>query len=315
MTAAAVDLAVGSPEWTRRITASKVAAVLGLSPWQSPYSLWRLMRGEIPADPGNAYTSRGTLLEPAVLQWWTEEKAPAVVGDWTAWTCDPQSTYTLGEWAAATPDMAICPLAPEEPGKVGRKILPPRVLVEAKTTAQEWGGDLPAYYLVQVLWQLHVSGADVCHVAVLGPRLVFEEYVIRADDYREDMALIEGRARAFYDSLADDVPPPLDDTVATYDAVRRLHPEIERGESVEVPADVARALVEWTAVEKDSKTRARLARSQVLEAAGRAQYVTAAGVRVARRQPRGDDVSLVVVAKPDDLAHLTDPTTEGDQPA
>ena len=27
-------------EWLRRVTASKVAAILGLSPWASPYSTW-----------------------------------------------------------------------------------------------------------------------------------------------------------------------------------------------------------------------------------------------------------------------------------
>ena len=36
--------APGSPEWQRLMTASKVAAVLGLSPWQSPRNLTEGMK-------------------------------------------------------------------------------------------------------------------------------------------------------------------------------------------------------------------------------------------------------------------------------
>jgi hypothetical protein len=32
-----ISLVPGSAEWLREMTASKVAAVLGLSPWESPF--------------------------------------------------------------------------------------------------------------------------------------------------------------------------------------------------------------------------------------------------------------------------------------
>ena len=41
------DLQPGSPDWQTRMTASKVAAVLGLSPWESRFSLWHRMSGLI----------------------------------------------------------------------------------------------------------------------------------------------------------------------------------------------------------------------------------------------------------------------------
>ena len=34
------DLAPGSAEWTKCVTASKISGILGLSSWASPYSLW-----------------------------------------------------------------------------------------------------------------------------------------------------------------------------------------------------------------------------------------------------------------------------------
>lgn len=275
----------GSPEWLRIITASKVAAVLGLSPWQSPYSLWQQMKGNLPATEGNDSTRRGTYLEPAILAWWRDQH-PGTVSDWAE-----QPTYTLGDWAAATPD-AACNMTDDGEDA--------HTLVEAKSTAMDWD-ELPPYYLTQVIWQMHVSGAHRCYVPVIGPRLTFTEYVVDYAEYADDAAMIEARCREFYDSLARDVPPPLDDTVATYEAVRKVHPDIERGESVELTEKEARAVVDWSDELKATERATRLAKSTVLDQMGRAQYATHAGVRIARRQPRGNDVTFVVVAKPDDL--------------
>jgi len=276
----------GSPEWRRIMTASKVAAVLGLSPWQSPRSLWHEMRGDVDPSAGNANTSRGHYLEPAILAWWQDQHI-GVVSDW-----EEQPSFTLGEWAAATPD-AACNLTEGGEDRA--------VLVEAKSTAQDWGGELPAYYLTQVIWQMHVSGIHRCHVPVIGPRLTFTEFVVDYADYAEDAALIEARCREFYDSLASDVPPPLDDTVATYEAVRRVHPDIERGSEVELTEKQARSLVEWCHELKSTERAARLAKSTVIEAMGRAQFAKYQGVKIARRQPRGEDTTFVVVAKPEHL--------------
>jgi putative phage-type endonuclease len=276
-------LEVGSPGWARTVTASKVAAILGLSPWDSPRSLWHKMRGEVPNDAGNNATRRGQYLEPAILAWWRDQHGVTDDREWK-----DQPSYTLGGWAAATPDAACCHPVDDT------------VLVEAKSTAQEWY-ELPAYYLTQVIWQMHVSGIQRCYVPVIGPRLTFTEYVVDYADYAEDAALIERKARAFWESLANETPPPLDDTVATYDAVRRVHPEIDRGEAVELTADEAALLVTEQDIYKTTEPRLRLAKSVVIERMGRAQYATYQGVRIARRQPRGDDVTFVVVAKPSDL--------------
>lgn len=277
-------LTPGSPEWGRMVTASKVAAILGLSPWDSPRSLWHKMRGEVPHYIGSDATKRGHYLEPAILAWWRDRHGVTDDREWK-----DQPTYALGNWAAATPDATCCHPVDDT------------VLVEAKSTAQEWD-ELPAYYLTQVIWQMHVSGIHRCYVPVIGPRLTFTEYVVDYADHAEDAALIERRARQFWESLADDdAAPTLDDTVATYDAVRKVHPDIDRGESVELTAEQAALLVTEQDIYKTTEPRLRLAKSTVIEAMGRAQYATHNGVRIARRQPRGDDVTFVVVAKPSDL--------------
>lgn len=281
----------GSPEWLRVVTASKVAAILGLSPWESPRSMWHKMHGDLPAEESTSAQSRGHFLEPAILAWWRSQHG--VPAD----SFVEQPSYSLGDWAAATPD-AVATFC-EAGGD--------RALVEAKSTADdgEWGepgtDEIPAYYLTQVIWQMHVSGIHRCHVPIIGPRLKFAEYVVDYEPYAEDAAVIERRAREFYDSLKADTPPPLDDTLATYEAVRKVHPEIDRGESVELDYETATSLVIEGADLKHLETSVRGWKSRVIDQMARAQYATHNGVRIARRQPRGDATTFVVVAKPEDL--------------
>lgn len=276
----------GDAEWTRLITASKVAAILGVSPWESPRSLWHYMRGDVERPASNEVQRRGHYLEPAILAWWCDQHGGQPILR--------HQTYRLGDWAAATPDAETCGVPVDE-----------WAIIEAKSAADmdEWGqpgtDEIPAYYLTQCHWQLHVSKAARCYVPVIGPRLRFSEYVVERDD--EVGALLEAKCREFYDSLDGDEPPPLDDSPATYEVLRRLHKDIDRGESVELPRDVVVPLVNNTYHSKVIEQSLRSARTIALDLMGRAQYATHNGVRIARRQPRGDDVSFVVLAKPSDL--------------
>lgn len=283
------DLSPGSPEWTKRITASKVAAILGVSPWESPRSVWHAMRGDTTRPETNEVQRRGHYLEPAILAWWRDQHDPF---HWRE-----QPVYTLGDWAAATPDAHV------ENKDVGP------ALVEAKSAAydDEWGDPgtdaIPAYYLAQCYWQMHVSGVHRCYVPIITSRLRFAEYVV---DYEPAIgADLERRMRAFYDTLDADEPPPLDDTVATFEAVRKVHADIDRGESVELTREQADDLVTFKHLADETERSLRLAKSAVIEAMGKAQYAEHNGVRIARRQPRGESVTFVVVGKPADL------TTEG----
>lgn len=293
----AVELEPGTDDWLRRITASKVAAILGVSPWASQRSIWHLMRGDVTPEPSNTAQRRGHYLEPAILAWWTDQHPEA-------YGLTRHPTYYLDDWAAATPDAAVL-LKDREIG---------RALVEAKSSASDdaWGqpgtDEIPTDYLCQAYWQMHLSGAPRTYIPVLGPHLEFVEYVV---DYDPAIGIdLEQRMRAFYDSLAGDEPPPLDDSVATFEVLKRLHPEIDRGEEVQLDAEETLAFVHAGPVLKEAEALDRRSRSVVLERMGRAQYATYAGVRIARRQPAKDGVALYRVAKPADLAEITDSTEE-----
>lgn len=286
-------LVPGSPEWARKVTASKVAAILGLSPWDSPYSIWRKMRGDVPSDNGsNAEAkARGHYLESAVIAWWLDQH-PDAAGLYR------QHPLTLEEWGAATPD-----LTGEDDG-LGNVFT-----LDAKTAADDedwwaWDDDaarlvpvVPPYYVAQAYWQLACHPrAQVAYVAVLfgSPRFGFAEFAIERDD--ELVSDLVEQCREFHASLSGDVPPTLDGSKATYETARRAH-ALGEGD-VELTAEQAREFIESAAGLKAAETRARLARSVVLEATGDAKFAKHAGVTVARRQRHGSGgVALVQVAK------------------
>lgn len=274
--------APGSPEWARLVTASKVAAILGVSPWDSPRSMWHKMRGELGPVLTNAATRRGHYLEAGILAWWRDEhpEYPTTVEQYVALRDDIP-------WALATPDLRAD----------GEDV----VLVDAKSTSQmdEWGDpgtdQVPTHYLASSYWQLAMCPeAKRVHLAVLGPFLRFEEYVVERDE--EIIADLIERCARFYESLSSDVPPALDDHVATFEVLRQQRGDVQKGVSVEVGPELATEFLTARESENAAVARARAADSRLIEAASSAQYVTCRGVRIARQQDNRR--RPVVVASP-----------------
>lgn len=287
-TTAETPLVPGSEAWSKVITASKVAAILGLSPYDSPLSCWHKMKANVPLEQETEDHRRGHYAEPSIIAWWRDQH------DVTDVRAQPQYVHPDLPWAAATPDVAA--LVHHEEGVFEE------VLVEAKTarSLDDWGtpgtDEIPAYYLVQVLFQLHLSGLTRAYVPVWGSWFEMEEYVV---DYDPILAEgIIGRCREFWESLEADVPPPLDDSLATFQTLKALHPLIDKGEVVDLELDVAVEFVQASIDFKAAEARKRGAQSAVLNAMGNAQYAHHGETCVARRQPaRGDAIALYVVPK------------------
>lgn len=273
----------GSAEWQKFVTASKVAAILGVSPWESPLSTWLAMRGEYErADTDNM--QRGHYLESGILAWWRDQYPEATKVAEQVWT-------ERDGWMAATPDLEA-----EIDGEL--------VVVDAKSSAydDDWDNDaggtsidgVPIYYWIQSQWQMIVRGARVAHVAKLGSRLKFTNYVIAYDE-TEAERLIQA-CRAFYDSLSNDERPDLDGHPATFIAIKAIHPTIEKDACVDIDEADAVELVEAIAAGKAAAEREQKARSVVLDAMGAANFAYCNGVKIARRQGT-KSVSFVPVAK------------------
>lgn len=261
-------LTPGSDQWRRCMSASKIAAVVGLSPFTSRFALWHEMAGTLDRGAMTDAMSRGHFLEPAVADWFAAQHPD--------WKVIPTGTWTHPEtpWATATPDRLVL-----VPGDGAR-------LLEIKTAAyaDEWGPSggeqIPPGYRCQVAWAMFVTGATVAHVAVLLGHLEFREYEI---DFDEDEArfLFESAA-SFMDDLERGQVPPLDGSDSTYQAVRELHPDIDDTE-VEIDAALAADLACWKAESDFAAEGFTRAKSAVLDAMGTARKATCNGLAIATR--------------------------------
>lgn len=206
------------------IGASEIAAVLGISPWESPFSLyWRKANGW-DYEP-TSEMEWGTRLEDAIAAKWadsnplaTVERAGLIAGD------EP--------WKLATPDRLVR-LSPSNPTSV----------LEVKTAHSAhdgWGpagtSEVPVHYRAQVLWQMHVLGCRVGYMAVLIGGSDYREYAINLDE--ADVRVMVHHGRRFMARLAAGDPPPIDDHAATLGTLKRLHPDLV-DDDVEVAAATA----------------------------------------------------------------------------
>ena len=275
----------GSPEWARLVTASKVAGILSISPWDSQYKVWCVMAGLIPPDPENEAMRRGNMLEDAVLNWWLADNPDAI-------ELGRQVTYQIPDepWAAATPDMIVTSGGDTE-------------IVDAKTASDDegWGrpgtDEAPKYYIASSMWQLamHPEAARVRLAVLFGRPFTMREYVIERDD--ELCGALIDHCRAFHATVVSGVMPPLDDSVATYEAVRAQHPDIDRDLDVQITeAQAADWLASKAAVETADRWH-RGATTVLLDQMGKARRAMCDGSVIARRQPHASgSVSLVRVA-------------------
>lgn len=272
---AGLQVEPGSDEWLQLITASKVAAILGLSPWESPFSLWHRMNGTVPGQGTSPAKERGHYLEPAIAQWFADQHP-----EWNVVYAPGLYLAAGNERHAASPDGL---LHASSAGKASAAL-------EVKTAARddEWGragtDEVPIYYRAQALWQAYVLDVPRVHFAVLTSYLEFREYVVERDE--EDLALIHQAVEAFLTSLDEGRPPLVDGSTATYEVVRRLHPEIDRELDVDVDPDLFAAWVEARRAAEEASDNQRHTAALLMEQMGSARRGLIDGVAVVRRQAK-----------------------------
>lgn len=280
MSTAAVRLgtwAPGSTEWLSArasgLGGSEIAAVLGLSPWESRFSLWHKKKGLAAPEPDNDAMRRGRLLESVVAEWFAAEHPEYRVRRTGTWAS------RVRPWQVATPDRLLSAVA-------GRALLE----IKTATDTAEWGepgtDEVPVYYRAQVMWQLDTLGLRRAHVAVLTSGLNFREYVV--DWNLAEAEVLRTAGREFLDTVERDERPDIDEHGATYRVVRELHPDIDDVE-VEIEPALAERYRRAVAEHKVAEAAKQQATAEVLDALGSGRRAVVAGESIAIRVPgRGD---------------------------
>jgi putative phage-type endonuclease len=220
-----------NPQWheLRRagVSASEIAAVLGISPWDSPFSLyWQKLEGW--QTESNEDMDAGRRLEPVVAQWFADQMPGMEMA--------PAGLYADSErtWQLATPDRLVR-LRSDPPGRA------PWLPLECKA-AGSWDGwgetgtdEIPTYYRAQNMQQMDVLGVRAGYVAVICG-LRFRWYRINWD--RRDAQLMREMGPRFLCRLAAGDQPDVDEHTATLAALKRLHPTVDDID-IQVPPEFA----------------------------------------------------------------------------
>lgn len=273
-----VDLIPGSPEWLATYSASQVAAICGLSEWDTPRSIYDAKKGIVPAQPQTDVQGRGHQFEPLIREWVAEQNP--------SWTIYETGTWAHSErtWQTANPDGVI--------GLADRDA--PIELLEIKTAADmhEWGEVPPIKYLVQCMWQMDVIGARRTHLAACGPFELFHRrprmFVI---DYNpREAAMLREKVLEFDAMLRAGIQPPANhDRDCDRLAVRYGNTAIVDDPGVEIPDELAELYLGPYVEKADIEARAKSGASRLLEYLGESKKATYRGTTIATRiAGRGD---------------------------
>lgn len=188
------------------IGGSDAAAVVGLNPYRSQYSLWAEKTGRIPGFAGNLATEVGTYLEEFVAQKFAETTGKKVRRANQSFL---NSDYP---WAIANIDREI---VGEDAG------------LEIKTTSELSlrkfrGGEYPANYYCQMVHYLAVTGKQRWYLAVLIGNREFRWFVIERDE--AEIAALMTAEEMFWGLVQKNIPPMADGSDATSRAIGELYP-------------------------------------------------------------------------------------------
>ena len=203
-------------EWLERrrhsIGGSDAAAIVGLTKWASPYTVWADKTGRLPDKEESEAMRLGRDLEQYVATRWSE---------------------ATGKKVRRVNAMLYNPLYPFAHADIDRWVMGENAGLECKTTStldvkQFHGVEFPAQYYAQCVHYLGVTGADRWYLGVLVFGRGFFEFTLERDQLEID-ALMKAEAE-FWPCVVNDVPPAPDGTEATTDAIGTIWRESRGGE-------------------------------------------------------------------------------------
>jgi putative phage-type endonuclease len=228
------------------IGASESAALFDLSPWDSIVSLWAKKTLQIEGTVlSGEWLDWGILLEPILAQRYSDKTGRKV--------------WRLGEYCVrvhprypfmrSTPDYWVID-APDMPGRGGLQIK--NASFFKVTDWMDEDGELrpPPYIECQVQHEMACSGLQWTSVCVLIGGNQFHWF----DIHRNEVFITELEAQCewFWGLVERKGRPPIDGSVWTNEALKKLHPK-DNGQTIELSTDAVEWLSKWEAARAAKK--------------------------------------------------------------
>lgn len=272
----------GSEDWHKArensIGGSEISTIVGLNPFESPYTLWAKKTGKIPAGIEENWAIRfGKAFEEPILKLWAEEH--------------PEYEVFL----TGTYQDALLPFRHANPDALARhRESGDWVVIEVKTGRQTWE-TVPAGYVAQVQHYLDILDLQKAFiVAVAG--MSWYDFEVRRDEF--EIEVQRQKAIDFMSCIFADQKPAWDGSESTYEAVRYQHPQIE---DTEVEIDSLFLLANAQEAYDKAAEELRYYKSQTLDAMGKSKHayleVDGEKIRIASRQAKRDGLPYLVVHK------------------
>jgi putative phage-type endonuclease len=231
------------------ITATDVAAIVGLNPFRGPLDVYLDKVGRGPEDRDSEAMRWGRELEPVILRRYAEDLGVEIAVPGTL-------RHLRHPELLGTPDGLV----------VGQ-----RRGVEVKTAglkaAAAWGeaehGSVPPAYLVQCAMYMAICDADVWDLAVLIGGQDYRVYEIERDVELETW-LVDSALRFWNHHVLTETPPPVDGRYSTSRYLAREYPTnngVLRGSDLEIELLAERL--------KEAREAVAIARAAELEAENR----------------------------------------------
>ena len=220
---------------------SDVAALFGVHPWESPYSLWLDKTGQTPLDAreDDVRLEVGKELEPLTRRLYMRETGRFVVPGGNEVIFDKECPWLCGSLDGRVDSDDNSP-------SVGTGVFEGKTAMIFVKGAWDKGA-IPLYIQIQVQTYMAVTGYTWGSVAclVLGAK---EPLIIR-DVARNNkfIAALRFKASEFWETyVLTGNPPPVDGSAATTRALKALYPE-DTGQVVTLSADAVSA---WGVMEE-----------------------------------------------------------------
>ena len=205
------DFANGSQEWhdlrnePGAVGGSDIAAITGLSTWESAITKWAKKTGQIPDEvPLNMSMKLGTILESPILNLFANENPELEIFETGTWANKEHP------WARSNPDG----LYKDADGNWG--------IIEVKFSRDYWSG-VPQAYRAQVLWYMRIFGIRQAKLVALAGSS-YMEFDIEWDEF-EAQTLWDAALR-FRQACLDMKMPYWDGSNSTLETIRALSPGI-----------------------------------------------------------------------------------------